>query len=51
MDSLSGLRSELDSSSAEVGQVLTALSDAKKIAYRTLDFEQIFNINEGTSSV
>lgn len=51
MDGLQGLRTELDSSSVELGPFLTALSDAKKIAYRTLDFEQIFNINEGTSSV
>ena len=27
------------------------MADAKRIAYRTLDFEQVFNINEGTSSV
>ena len=28
-----------------------AISDAKKIIYRVLDFEQIFNIHEGTSNI
>ena len=27
------------------------ICDAKKIIYRVLDFEQIFNIHEGTSNI
>ena len=33
------------------GKLSVVISDTKKVLYRILDFEQLFNINEGTSNV
>ena len=40
------MASDMDTTSLDI-----TICDAKKIIYRVLDFEQIFNIHEGTSNI
>ena len=50
IEHLQGLRGQVQTLSGQTA-LESAICDAKRVVYRVLDFEQIFNIHEGTSSV
>ena len=50
IEHLQSLRGQVQTLSGKTA-LESAICDAKRVVYRVLDFEQIFNIHEGTSSV
>ena len=50
IEHLQSLRGQIVSLTGQAA-LEAAICDAKRVVYRVLDFEQIFNIHEGTSNV